>query len=374
MRKAILLGAIVALGSLSFGCALTDYPSISETNKSHGVIGCETGDRFGNTQQTLEPATRDMFYTVKDPATGDTLCFPLTGSFSPPVSSDYVSHEDARDWNRFIGTYAFQVEAQVFGTGGGTFLSSGLKELADGTSRLSVFSSGGTGSFSCIGNATNGLYGGPEGVIVADGVGRSPRIPGLTVDNIVIDAPGGSSGGSTYGWCTNIAAVSARRAAEGFSLYAATTGRGGEGVLWATPITRRGSMAAMLTGQEPIEGTYQGLEFTLHANLLEDGMMELSIDRLSYDGNTYEAASEPKLSVKYRPETGLRAIEVHAENTAEVRSIASFLLNAGLTDRAIDTSEPIMDLGLSLPVDHVMIVGDYLRGLLEDGGEGTAGF
>jgi len=371
MRKAILLGAIVALGSLSFGCALTDYPGMPDgMNKSHGVIGCETADRFGNTQQTLEPATRDLFYTVKDPVTGNTLCFPLTGSFSPPVSTDYVSHEDARDWNRFIGTYAFQVEAQVFGTGGGTFLSSGAKDLADGTVRLNVYGSGATGSFSCVGNATNGMYGGPEGILVADGIGRAPRIPGLTVDNVVIDR----SATGAFGWCTNIAAVSARRAAEGFSLYAATTGRGGEGRLWATPITRRGSMAAMLTGVEPIEGSYQGLDFTMHANLLEDGMLEMSLDRLSYDGMTYEAASEPRLSIKFNPETGLRAIEVHAENTAEVRNLASFLLNAGLTDRRIDTTAVVMDLGLQLPVDNVMIVGDYLRNLLEEDGEGTAGF
>jgi hypothetical protein len=371
MRKAILLGAIVGIAGLSLGCAMTDYPSLGDTNKSHGVIGCETGDRFGNTQQTLEPSTRDLFYTVKDPATGDAPCFPSTNAGNPPVSTDHVSHEDARDWNRFIGTYALRGEYQVFGGfGAGTYIAAGAKELADGTVRLNTFSSDATGSFSCVGNATNGLYGGPEGLVVGDGLGRSPRIPGLTLDNVVIDrSPTGA-----FGWCTNVAAVSTARAEAGFSLYYATADRGGEGQLWATPITRRGSMAAMLTGLEPIEGTWQGLDFTLHANLLEDGMLEVRIDRLTYDGTTYEATSEPRLSVRFRPETGLRVVEVHAENGAEVRSLASFLLNAGLADRAIDLSEPVLDLGLSFPAGQVVIVGDFLNGLVEDGGEGTAGF
>lgn len=366
MRKVILLGAIAALGSLSFGCAMTDYPVPSETtNKSHGVIACADAQRFGNTQQTIEPATRDMLYTVQDPVTGNTVC----PGFSPAVTTDFVSREDARDWNRWIGTYAFQAEAQVFGVGGGTFIACGMKEMGDGSVRLTTYGAPGvTGSFSCVGNSTNGRYGGPEGLLAGDGVGPGALIPGLAIDNVVIESSPAIS------FCSNIKAVSQFRAGEGFSLYAGTTGRGGEGKLNFTPITRRGNFAAMLTGQEPIDGSYQGVDFTLWANLREDGRMSLEVAQLTHDGVTYEAASEPRLSIVINPEQGLRTMEVHAENTAEVRSLAAFLLNSGLADRELDLSEPIVDLGMSFPVDHVMIVGDYLRGLLEDSGEGTAGF
>ena len=101
MRKALLLGSMASLAALSFGCAMTDYAAQTGSaayqtvpNASHGIIDARTHDRKANAQQTIESATRDMLYTN-------------TRGFVPTATpGNFVNSEDARDWNRFIGSFA----------------------------------------------------------------------------------------------------------------------------------------------------------------------------------------------------------------------------------------------------------------------------
>jgi len=372
MRKALLLSALGALAAASLGCALTDYsnaPIEPRLNKSHGVIGCLSDDRMANTQQTLEPSFRDLLYTVGTDGVagnggrGNTNC----PGFGPAVSPDtFVSRKDAREWGRFIGPYHFNTEAQVFGTGlqAGTWAMAGMLDLDDGARRLNTYYSQNTGSFSCVGAATGGRDGGPEGVVYSAALDGT--IPGWHVETVAIDDNSGSQ------FCGNIAATTAGRAGSGYSTFAGFLGRGGEGRLIATPITRREGLEEILAGRATTVTVADGdleVDFTGRLNLLEDGRVEASLLGISANGMSYGAESPVRFVVD--PSNQFRTIEVHP-STEEMVQLAQFAIDADLVDRDISLGQFIPKLGIQLPEQQVYIVGETLRRFVEDNTPGSA--
>lgn len=344
--KKILLASLAALSAGSFGCALTDYPRMGVQNKSHGLIGCTTDDRIANSQQTFEPGTRDLLYT----SSFGMAC----PGFNPGVTLNQVSHEDARDWNRFLAVYNFFGEAQVTGFGQGTYILSGVKDLADGSTRINNFFTPQLG-FSCVGASVDGRYGGPEGVIAGDALGR---LPGLRLDSVALD-----SSATSVGFCSNLVAVSADAAANGFSTYWNSGARGGEGRIAATPVVRREGLASFLQGGTQTI-TLQGVSITGRGNLLPDGSIQATLLSLSSGQATYTA--ESPLTFTVQPENNFRAVKVENSNMAELLKLAQFAIDGGLTDREIQLGgTQILDAGYTFPDVSFLLSGETLRRFIE---------
>lgn len=379
MKKALALLTLASLGALSFGCALTDYgsttpggPLMTTLNKSHGVIGCTTDDRFANAQQTIERDTRNLNYTLRD-ATGQTIC-PV---FGPSPSSTNVGHEDAKDWNRFNAAWVFLGEAQVFSPASlqGTYMMGGVKDLADGSARINSYYAAGTGQFTCVGGAVGGVYGAPEGTVVGDGLTNpgqaGPRIPGLILDTIAIDsAPG-------LGWCGNIVAVNNARANRvdlaafgGYSTFWGILGRTGEGRLHFSPITRRDGLSGFLNG-ESMTINVLGVSATAAGELNADGTWKVTLQSLESNGVTYTAGENPIYFVA-SPKNNFRTMEVHITDRAELVNLAHFGLDAGLNDRQFDlTGVKVEELGLSLPSATVMVSGAAMEHIINNSTSGN---
>lgn len=314
MKKALVLVSLASLAAVSFGCVLTDYPLMPTQNKSHGLIGCESNDRIANSQQTIEAETRDLLYTTTfgGPSVGG---FCTTG-FDPGVSLNTVSHEDARDWNRFNANWVFFGEAQVFGVPNGTWLLAGVKDLADGSTRINNMHTAATGSFSCVGDAVDGRYGGPEGVVYGDAFGR---LPGLHIDAVAIDSS------ASVDFCPNIAAVSADAAASNFSTYWGMTGRAYEGSLAATPITRREFNLGRFLGGESQSVTINGVTITGRGQLNADGSIRFELQNLSSATASYQA--ETPVVFTANPANRFKTIKIENAVASELTNMATFALN-----------------------------------------------
>jgi len=379
MKKALALLTLASLGALSFGCALTDYgstaggPLMTTLNKSHGVIGCTTEDRFANAQQTIERDTRNMVYTLRD-AAGNTIC----PNFGPAVTTTNVSQADAKDWNRFNAAYVFFGEAQVFSPASlqGTYILGGAKDLADGSARINSYYAAGTGQFTCVGARVDGVYGGPEGTIVGDGLTNpgqaAPRIPGLFVDTIAIDASGPG-----IGFCQNIVAVNNARANRvdlaafgGYSTFWGILGRAYEGRLHFSPITRRDGLSGFLNG-ESMTISALGVNATVAGELNTDGTWKITLQGLESNGVTYTAGENPIYFVA-NPQNNFRTHEVHITDRAELVNLAHFGLDAGLNDRQFDlTGVKIEELGLSLPSATFMVSGAAMEHIINNSTSGN---
>lgn len=361
MKKALALVSLATLAAGSFGCALTDYPAMGVHNKSHGAVGCSSDDRIANTQQTLEAETRTLLYTSTLGQNGPSCS---TG-FDPGVTLNTVGHEDARDWNRFIADYVFFGEAQVFGTGAfaGTWILAGAKDLADGATRLNNYYSPNTGSFSCVGNSVDGRYGGPEGVIVADTL---VRMPGLGLETVAVDGRTGSQ------FCGNIAAVSANRAANGYSTYWSFLARGGEGRLAATPIVRREGLAEFLNGGQ-MSVTVQGVTFTGKGSLQQDGSISVDLLGIAANGQAYQA--EAPVHFTASAANGFRTVKVENVTDAEMVRLADFALAAGLTDRTWNLQgTAIPEFGVQAPAVEFLVSGTALRNFIDNAQPGIDRF
>lgn len=362
MSKPLVLATLAAASVLTFGCAATDYAPLSAPfNKTHGIIGCSTDDRFANSQQTLESWTRDLNSTVVGPG-GLAVC---PGGFNPAMSSATVGSQDARDWNRFHGTYTFFGEQQVFGTGinAGTWIMAGVKDLPDGARRLNTYYSPNTTVFSCVGSVVDGRYGGPEGLIAGDALenpgAAAARIPGLTVESVAID----SSATNSQEFCGNIMATTPARAAAGYSSLWGLA-RSGEGRVVFTPVTRRegGGLSSFLSGGS-LTVNVGDVSFTGRGQLLEDGTVKVWLDALARGGVTYQAV-EP-VWFKVDPSNRFRTVETHPTD-AELARLARFALDAELTDVPLELGQVVPELGITLPDARLVLVGDTLRRFIDE--------
>jgi hypothetical protein len=322
MKKALVLTSLGALAALSFGCVLTDYPNMPVQNKSHGLIGCSTNDRIANAQQTVEGGTRELLYTTT--FGGPSLGGNCTTGFDPGVSLNNVSSQDARDWNRFNANWCFFGETQVFGVPGGTWVLAGVKDLADGATRIDNLYTANTGAFSCVGDRVDGRYGGPEGVVFADEFGR---LPGLRIDTIAIDHTS-----TTTEFCPNIAAVHPEAAANAFSTYWGQLARAYEGSLAATPITRRANLANLLNnGTESI--TFEGVTATGRGQLNADGSWTLELLSLQNGQASYQAETPVKFTAN--PANHFKTWKIENANETEMVKLAQFGLDSGLAGHPI---------------------------------------
>jgi hypothetical protein len=379
MKKALLLGSLTALAALSFGCALTDYAGQPGTatginipqNKSHGVLSCVTDDRIANTQQTLEAITRDMLYK--------TSCSP--DPFAPGADpTGFVSAEDARDWNRFIGMFASVTGAGVSGFApgfDGQWEMAGVKDLADGSRRITTYMSTwtvftGFPPFSCAfgrafrsGSAEGGVY----GESFASGGATAPPIPGFHPETIAIDNTQGF--GDALGNCTNIVAITPGVVARGgYSTYVGATGRGGEGRLFFTPISRHEGLAEFLGGQA-MTAQVGDVSVTAKGELLADGRVSATIVSLSRNGITYTAGDHPVV-VTVNPGTGHPTPQV-VGNPAEGVKLAQWAIDAGMTDRVIDlTGMQVKEFGITLPSITLTVSGSTLQHYIADQANGGA--
>ncbi len=362
MKKALTLLALGSLAAASFGCALTDYPAMGVHNKSHGVIGCSSDDRMANNQQTLEAATRSLLYTS---TFGEATTGSCSTGFDPGVTLNTVTNQDARDWNRFVADYVFFGEAQVFGTGPftGTWMLGAVKDNADGSRRINSYFRPQTTAFSCVGDAVDGRYGGPEGLLVGDGL---TRLPGLSVETLSVDGRTGNQ------FCGNIAAVSAHRASEGYSTYWAFNGRAYEGRLVFTPITRREGLANVLNGGT-MDITVQGVTVTVRGNLNANGSVSADILGASANGVSYQAENPIRLTV---PAVGnFKTVKVENMTDAEAVRAADFAIQAGLADRSWDFQGTIVpELGVKLPPVAMLVSEASLRRFIDGAVPGTDRF
>lgn len=349
MKKALVLVSLASLAAVSFGCALTDYVAMPVQNKSHGLIGCESNDRIANSQQTVEPMTRDLLYTTT--YGGPSIGGSCTTGFDPGVSLNFVSHADARDWNRFNANWTFLGEAQVFGVPNGTWLLAGLKDLADGSVRMNSLHTDSTGAFSCVGDAVEGRYGGPEGVVYGDMFGR---LPGLHIDAVAVD-----DSPTSLEYCPNLAAVSPDAAATAFSTYWGFTGRAYEGSLAATPITRRdGNLGNLLAGgTESV--TVQGVTITGRGHLNADGSIRFELLGLSNGTASYQADSAVAITVN--PANRFKTIKVENATEAEMVRLATWAVDSGLAGQSIDlTGVQIAEFGYTFPPVSFLLNRDAL--------------
>ena len=362
MKKAITLLALGSLAAGSFGCALTDYPPMGVHNKSHGAIGCSSDDRIANTQNTLEAQTRSLLYTS---TLGEATSGACSTGFNPGVTLNTVSHQDARDWNRFIADYMFFAEIQVFGSGAfaGTWAMAGLKDLDDGSRRINTWYRPQTGAFSCIGADVDGRYGGGEGYLVADGL---TRLPGFSVETIAVDNRAGSQ------FCSNIAAVDPNRAAFGYSTYWSFLGRAYEGRLSATPITRREGLASVLSGGT-MDLTVQGVTVTVRGSINQNGSISADILGASANGVSYQAQNPVRLTI---PAIGnFKTVKVENATDAEAVRGAEFAILAGLTDRTWNFQDTVVpELGVTLPPVELLVTEAGLRNFIDGAVPGTDRF
>lgn len=334
MKKALVLVSLASLAAVSFGCVLTDYILMPTQNKSHGLIGCESNDRIANSQQTVEAQTRDLLYTTTfgGPSVGGSC----TTGFDPGVSLDTVSHEDARDWNRFNANWMFFGETQVFGVPNGTWALAGVKDLADGSVRINNMHTDSTGAFSCVGDRVDGRYGGPEGVVYGDAFGR---LPGLHIDAIAIDRSS-----ANVDFCPNIAAVSADAASTAFSTYWGQTARAYEGSLAATPITRREFNLGRFLGGESQSVTINGVTITGRGQLNADGSIRFELQNLSSATASYQA--ETPVVITANPANRFKTMKIENAVPAELTKMATFALNTpSLLEPVSLANIQVQDLG-----------------------------
>lgn len=376
MKKALLLGSMASLAALSFGCALTDYagqPGTSTginiaSNKSHGVVACNTDDRVGNTQQTLEAITRDMLYRNS--------CNP--DPFDPSATpGDFVSAEDARDWNRFIGTFAGVTGAGVSGFApgfDGQWEMAGVKDMADGSRRISTYMTPlavpftGFPPFTCgFGEYGSGDFrsGGSEGNVYsnafADPGDTTPDDPGISPETIALDNTQGF--GNALGNCTNIVAVHPRVPARGgYSTFVGATGRVAEGRLNFTPITRHAGLAEFLGGNA-LTATVGDVQVTATGELLADGRIAAHLVSLERNGVVYTAGENP---VVITVQANGRLPQVVGNPTEGVK-LAQWAIDAQLVDTTFDlTGMQVRELGVTLPSIQLTVSGSTLSKYIAD--------
>jgi hypothetical protein len=354
MKKALVLTSLASLAAISFGCVLTDYPAMTVQNKSHGLVGCSTNDRIANAQQTVEGDTRELLYTTT--YGGPSLGGNCTTGFDPGVSLTNVSSQDARDWNRFNANWSFFGETQVFGVPQGTWVLAGVKDLADGSTRINNLFTANVGAFSCVGDRVDGRYGGPEGVVMGDQFGR---LPGLRIDVVAIDATSGPTE-----FCPNIAAVHPEAAANAFSTYWGQLARAYEGSLAATPITRRGANLANLLNQGTETVTVEGVDITGRGQLNADGSWTLELLSLSNGQASYQAESPLKLTAS--PANHFKTWKIENANETEMVALAQFALDADLAGRTISLAgKQIPEFGYSFGAIEFMLNPSALQGFID---------
>lgn len=367
MKKALVLVSLASLAAVSFGCAVTDYPAFpaGPANKSHGLVGCASNDRFANSQQTIERETRNMLYTTSygmDTTATAGWCGPTSNilNFDPIKSVTNVGIQDARDWNRFNAAWSFFGEIIVTGAEpNGEWMMMGLKDLADGSMRVNNLHTDDPGvassiTFSCVGAGVNGRYGGPEGVVYGDGY--NGRLPGLHIDALVID-----SSPNTFEWCGNIAAVSADTIPPDpftpyFSIYWGFFGNAYEGHLAATPITRRQANLGLLLQGTPqtIDNVIEDLDVTLKGNLNADGTITVEILGLQNGLASYQAEQPFKLTVN--PANHFKTVKVENPSTDELVRLCRFGVESGMSGRSLDVNgKMIADLGFNFPPAKLML-------------------
>ena len=382
MKKALLLGSMASLAALSFGCALTDYAGQTGTNtginipmnKSHGVISCKTDDRIANTQQTLEAITRDMLYRNS--------CSP--DPFDPSATpGDYVSGEDARDWNRFIGTFAAVQGAGVRGFApgfDGQWEMAGVKDMADGKRRITTFMTPlpatGFPPFTCgFGAQSNGKFhgGGTEGNVYSNAFSDpgqlAPSNPGLNPETIAMDNTQGF--GNALGNCANIVATNPRvQARGGYSTYVGQTRRVSEGRLNFTPITRHDGLAAFVGGGELVAHV-SDVTVTAKGELLADGRIAARLISLDRNGVVYTAGDNP-IVITVDPANGFGLPQV-VGNPAEGVKLAQWAIDARLTDVTTDLAGiQVRELGITLPSISLTVSGSALSKYIADQANGGA--
>jgi hypothetical protein len=374
---------MASLAALSFGCALTDYagqPGTSTginiaSNKSHGVVSCKTDDRVANTQQTLEAITRDMLY--RNSCTPD--------NFDPSATpGDFVSAEDARDWNRFIGTFAGVTGAGVSGFApgfDGQWEMAGVKELADGSRRVTTYMTPlavpftGFPPFTCgFGEYGSGDFrrGGSEGNVYSkaftDPGDLKADNPGSGPETIVLDNDGGNF--LNQGGCGNIVAMNPRVPARGgYSTYVGA-GRVAEGRLNFTPITRHEGVAEFLGGA-PLTAHVSDVAVTATGELLADGRVAVRIVSLDRNGVVYQAGDNPVV-ITVNPANGYRLPQVVGNPTEGVK-LAQWAIDAQLVDTTVDLSGmQVREIGLTLPSLSLQVSGAELQRYIDDMTNGGA--
>ena len=384
MKKALLLGSMASLAALSFGCALVDYagqPGTSTginipSNKSHGVISCKTDDRVANTQQTLEAITRDMLYINR----------PCSDPFDPSATpGNFVSGEDARDWNRFIGTFAAVTGAGVRGFAAGfdgQWEMAGVKDMADGSRRITTYMTPlpavGFPPFTCgFGAQSNGKFhgGGTEGNVYsnafADPGSLAPSNPGMVPETIVLDNDGANFA-SPGPLCYQIVATNPQvQARGGYSTFVGS-GRTSEGRLNFTPITRHAGLAEFLGGSA-MTATVGDVQVTAKGELLADGRISATLVSLDRNGVVYTAGDTP---VVITVNADGRMPQV-AGNPTEGVKLAQWAIDAQLVDTTVDFSGmQVREIGMTLPSISLTVSGSALSKYIADqtnGGADTGG-
>jgi hypothetical protein len=370
MRKVFLLGALTAVASLSLGCALTDYPSMTPTNKSHGIYDCtDSHDRIANTQQTTEHDYRDLFF--RDPAVG--------GQFGPFLLTEQVDRATAREWGRFIGVFAAVTGAGVSGGADeGQWEMAGVKELADGTRRITTYFSsvsGGFPGFSCGFGVRSPSIGATEGGVLSQHLvppaGASD--PYMKAQSVALDNADGNQFNAP-------AVMDPSRAANGYSTLVGSNARV-EYQAPAIPITRRSgaSLGAALSGevqtwQGPADTDLAGFTVSAWAEMTDEGIVAHLVGLTAPNGASYEAGETP-VSILLG-ELGSRTYQV-STSPAESLKLALFAREAGIGDQVINLPKhvdgiPMPNVSLVIGADAIERHIDKLTEMLS--GEGGAGF
>lgn len=388
MRKILLLGALSAVAALSLGCALSDYPALEVVNKSHGVTDCDgTQDRIANTQQTTEPAYRELFF--RDPDVG--------GVLGPFLLTDRVDRESARDWGRFNGpsSAVLGFGIAVLGPGnvvleGGQWEMAAVKDMPDGSVRITTYFSdvqspytGAFPPFSCMFGSANSS-GATEGGVQSEyltGNERLGAVAGRYVYPAIVAIDNQNAPGS-YQWGDNLVAMTPDRAADNWSnMFAALpAARGAEYHLQATPVTRRaGSLGALISGSTetftaPEDSDFAGYSATAYGEMNEQGLLLNIVSVSAPNGTVYEAGETP-IRVQLA-EIGDNNAQVQIDAAEALKGLI-FVRDAGLADRALELPKHIE--GIPLPPVAMRINGEFVNNRIQEltellSGEGDAGF
>ena len=373
MRKVFLLGALTAVASLSLGCALTDYPSMTPTNKSHGIYDCiDSHDRIANTQQTTEHDYRDLFF--RDPAVG--------GQFGPFLLTEQVDRATAREWGRFIGVFAGVQGIGISGGGDdGQWEMAGVKELADGTRRITTYYSSVAGGFPPFSCAFGNFGTGATSVGASEGGVLSMRLvppagasdPYMIAQSVALDNADGNQFNAP-------AVMDPNRAANGYSTLVGGNVRA-EYQAPAIPITRRSgaSLGAALSGEVqtwegPADTALAGWTLSAWAEMTDNGIVAHLVGLTAPNGASYQAGEEP-VSILLG-ELGSRTYQV-STSPAESLKLALFAREAGIGDQVIDMPKHVD--GIPMPNISFVIGADAIDRKIDQltemvAGEGDTGF
>jgi len=348
-RLAARLAVLVLAAAVSSACVMTDYGEITPPlDKSPGLLGCESGAFFDVTLLTIVPETRRMHYTATDPTTGLGGCF----GDRPVPTLDRVSQQDAMDWNFCLAAWTEATEAFL---GPDLWALAGVKDLPDGTTRLTTLFAPDAPGYTCVGAGIDSS--GPEGTVVGDGYteppAAGPRIPGLAPAVIAIDRDP-----TSCQFCENIAALHPRNFGSDFSYYCLNT-RLPENRLHLVPACRRDGPWGV-RGDGALSFELAGVAWEGRVAVTDEGRVRVELLSADAGQATYHAGTP--IALEMQPSRGGLRFVVDPPPD-ELAALARFALEAGLADRSLTVPTSVPEIGLGLPGGHLWIPSGLLERL-----------